>query len=208
LSFTIYRLLYLQTLGFSIAKREKLGKMRKPYLAALIAPLLVFFLSPSVAAQGSSHLDLKSGAFAVNSTIPSVYTCQGDDVSPALSWTGVPSRTKTLALIVKDPDAPNGNFVHWVLYNLPATETHLERNVPKERTLASGAAQGLNGFMKNGYMGPCPPPGKPHHYHFRLYALDIQITGLNPGDATADDVERAARGHVVASADLVGLYER
>ena len=170
--------------------------------------LLILFSSPPAAAHGALHLTLSSSTFTVNGMVSSAYTCDGTDESPALVWNGVPSGTKSLVLIVKDTDAPNGDFVHWTLYNLPAAETYLGQNVPKSDILPDGAMQGLNSAMTTGYMGPCPPPGKPHHYHFHLYALNVQLTGLKPGNTTADEVERAAQGHILASTDLVAVYGR
>jgi len=111
-----------------------------------------------------------------------------------------------MALIVRDPDAPMGSWVHWVLYNLPASVTGLRTAVPTAATLDNGAVQGVNGGGKSGYQGPCPPPGPAHHYHFRLYALGNKLD-LAAG-ATAHQVEQAVKGHVLASADLVGTFAR
>lgn len=112
----------------------------------------------------------------------------------------------SLALVMDDPDAPRGTFTHWVIYNLPPSPPSLEEDQPKTATTPSGVRQGTNSFGRSGYGGPCPPPGKPHHYHFRLLALDSQLS-LDPG-ASASEVEAAAKGHIVGSAELVGIFER
>lgn len=151
---------------------------------------------------------LTSPSFADGATIPSQYTCDGADRSPALSWSGSPEGTKSFALIVDDPDAPAGIWVHWVLFNLPAGTSGLPENVARKETLPElgGALQGRNDSRKTGYAGPCPPPGKPHRYFFKLYALDGPL-GLRAG-ATKGDVERAMDGHVLGSAQVVGTYAR
>jgi len=107
---------------------------------------------------------------------------------------------------VRDPDAPIGSYVHWVLYNLPANVSGLPAAIPTAPTIAQGAVQGVNGSGASGYQGPCPPPGAAHHYHFKLYALDVKL-GL-PLGATADEVEHAMNGHVIASAELIGTFGR
>jgi Raf kinase inhibitor-like YbhB/YbcL family protein len=158
--------------------------------------------------EGGSRmtLDLISPAFEDGETIPSTYTCEGDDVSPPLEWSGVPEGTRTIALICDDPDAPMGTWVHWVLYGLPADTTSLPEGVPADDVVAGGASQGKNDFKKIGYGGPCPPPGKPHRYFFKLYALDSELD-LAPG-ASKKDVEKAMKGHVLAQGQLVGRYKR
>ena len=174
----------------------------------LVASLFGFFVAAGLAAD-VTRLELQSSAFALNSRIPMPYVCTdvgGAEKSPPLAWRGAPAGTKTFALVVRDPDAPGGSFVHWVVYNLPANTTKLDADVPKTDTIAGSGNQGVNGFGNIGYQGPCPPPGQPHHYHFHLYALDTKLE-LKPG-ATADDVEQAAKGHALADADLVGIFER
>jgi Raf kinase inhibitor-like YbhB/YbcL family protein len=153
-------------------------------------------------------LILTSGAFTAGGGIPSKYTCDGADVSPALAWSGTPSGAIAFALIADDPDAPAGTWVHWVLFNLPANLTALPEGVSKTDQLANlgGALQGRNDFHRVGYGGPCPPPGKPHRYFFKLYALDATLP-LKAG-ATKQDVERAMRGHVLAETSLMGTYTR
>jgi Raf kinase inhibitor-like YbhB/YbcL family protein len=153
-------------------------------------------------------LKLSSSAFSDGSPIPAKHTCDGPDVSPALGWSGAPAGTKSFALIMDDPDAPAGTWVHWVLWDLPASFASLPENVPRTETLQSlgGALQGKNSWPKIGYYGPCPPPGKPHRYFFKLYALDVTL-GLKAG-ATKADVEQAMQGHVLAQTQLMGTYAR
>jgi Raf kinase inhibitor-like YbhB/YbcL family protein len=127
-------------------------------------------------------------------------------MSPALSWNTPPEATQSFALILDDPDAPGGTWVHWVLYDLPATERELPTSVPPEGKLPSGARQGRNDFGRTGYGGPCPPPGPGHRYYFRLYALDNKL-GLRPGSTRAQ-VDRSMRGHILAHAELMGGYRR
>lgn len=136
--------------------------------------------------------------------IPNKYTCHGSDVSPALTWTDPPEEAGSLAMIVDDPDAPSGTWVHWVLYDLPADARGLPEDVPKDLSLSNGARQGRNDFGKIGYNGPCPPKGKPHRYFFKLYALDSR-TNLRPGSSKRD-LERAMRGHILAETELVAKF--
>jgi hypothetical protein len=123
-----------------------------------------------------------------------------------LRWAGVPTATQSLVLIVDDPDASTGTWVHWVLYGLPATVTELPEDVARSQYIAGGARQGLNDFRHLGYGGPCPPPGKPHRYCFKLYALDMKLE-LRPG-LNKQEVESAMDGHILAQAQLLGTYQR
>lgn len=151
---------------------------------------------------------LTSSAFTDGSPIPGKHTCDGPDVSPALGWSGAPANAKSFALIMDDPDAPMGTWVHWVLWNLPAGMSALPENVPKADTLKAlgGALQGNNTWPRIGYYGPCPPPGKPHRYFFKLYALGASLN-LKAG-ATKADVEKAMQSHVLAETQLMGTYGR
>ena len=158
--------------------------------------------SPMAAASIPVH----SSAFESNQSIPVRYTCQGDNISPALSWGAAPSGAKSFALLCEDPDAPRGTFIHWVMYNIPPTETGLVENVPQLATLPNGAKQGMNGAGKIGYKGPCPPTGKPHRYYFRLYAVG-EMLNLS-GDVTRDLLMAAIQGHVVGMGELMGTYQR
>ena len=151
-------------------------------------------------------LQVTSTAFAEGQPIPARHAYDQQDISPALQWSGVPPAAKSLALICEDPDAPMGTWVHWVLYDLPPVGTGLSENVPKSPELANGAKQGVNDYKKIGYGGPCPPPGKPHHYYFKLYALDT-MPNLKPG-LTKKELLKAMDGHVIAEGQLMGTYQR
>ena len=154
-------------------------------------------------------LDLSSSAFAANGSIPTKYTCEGAGISPPLAWSGSPSSTKSFALIVEDPDAPDPAkptriVSHWVAYNIPATTTALVENASKSG-MPAGSAQGVNEGNKPSYMGPCPPIGS-HRYFFKLYALDTVLTGLkNPKKA---NLQQAIQKHVVDSTQLIGTYQK
>jgi len=158
--------------------------------------------------EGKSAMafSLSSQSFQNGSDIPKKFTCDGEDVSPELSWTDPPAGTNSFAFIADDPDAPAGTWTHWVLYDLPAETRDLPEGVPKEPQLANGARQGRNDFKKIGYNGPCPPPGKPHRYFFKLYAVDAKLN-LGAG-AGKHDVERALQGHTLGKAEWMGRYRR
>ena len=150
--------------------------------------------------------ELKSSAFQQGGDIPKKFTCDGSDVSPALTWSDVPAGTQSHVLLADAPDAPVGNWVHWVLYDLPANARELPEGVASVGELKGGGRQGTNDFRKIGYGGPCPPRGKAHRYFFRLYALDSKMN-LRPG-ADKSAVERAMKGRVLAQAELMGRYGR
>ena len=152
-------------------------------------------------------MNLSSSAFAQNGAIPKKHTCDGGDVSPALSWSGVPAQAKSLVLIVDDPDAPDPaapkmTWVHWVLYNIPPSANGLAEGV---KAPPAGTLEGLNDWQRAGYGGPCPPVGR-HRYFFKLYALDIVIPA--PSRPTKSAIEMASKGHILARAELIGTYER
>jgi len=154
-------------------------------------------------------LTITSSAFSQNGEISGKYTCDGKDVSPPLAWSGLPAGTKSLALIVDDPDAPDPaapkmTWAHWVLYNIPPGATGLPEGV-KSGDLPKGTKEGLNDWKRTGYGGPCPPIGR-HRYFLKLYALDVVLPDL--GKATKQEVETAMKGHILASAELVGTYKR
>jgi Raf kinase inhibitor-like YbhB/YbcL family protein len=149
---------------------------------------------------------LKSSAFASGAEISKKFTCVAADVSPALEWSGGPANTGSFALIMDDPDAPAGVWVHWVLWNLPAGAHSLPESVAKREQLEDGSRQGANDFRKIGYNGPCPPPGKPHRYFFHLYALDAKLA-LAPG-ATRQELDAAMKGHVLGQAEYMGTFRR
>jgi len=147
-----------------------------------------------------STLKISSSAFSQNGPIPANYTCDGSDVNPPLAFGNVPSFAETLALIVDDPDAPAGTWVHWVVWNIAAGTTGISENSCPE-----GAVQGMTDFRKRGYGGPCPPRGT-HRYFFKLYALDVSLS-LDQ-NSTKAQLERAMQGHIVAQTELVGVYTR
>lgn len=152
-------------------------------------------------------MKLESSDFAQGSIIPQRYTCGGENVSPHLEWGDAPAGTKSFALIVDDPDAPAGIWVHWLLYNIPGERRGLPENIETIPKLDDGILQGRNDFGKTGYGGPCPPHGHgPHRYVFKLYALDDDLE-LPPGAQKAA-LERAMQGHILAQAEIMGRYER
>ncbi|HTW95934.1 MAG TPA: YbhB/YbcL family Raf kinase inhibitor-like protein [Tepidisphaeraceae bacterium] len=157
-------------------------------------------------------IEITSPAFAPDHPIPSKYTQDGQNISPPLNWTELPWDTRELALIVEDPDAPKpypNPFIHWVIYKIPPDISGLSEAIPTDEILStpSGSVQGRNSAMKIGYVGCAPPPGHgPHHYHFRIFALDKPLE-LRPG-MTRDELRAAMAGHIVEEGDLVGTYER
>jgi Raf kinase inhibitor-like YbhB/YbcL family protein len=157
-------------------------------------------------ATAQAQLQLISSAFTQGSAIPSVYSCEGEDLSPPLAWSGGSVERRSLALVCDDPDAPRGTWDHWVLYNLPGQAAELTQGVPKVPELPSGARHGRNSWGKLGYGGPCPPPGNPHRYFFRLYVLDIMLN-LAPGASKAE-LEQAMTGHILGQGTLMGRYQR
>jgi len=172
-------------------------------LAILLLPLLVASSAPALAA---GSMILSSTSFGAGGDIPKKFTCDDQDVSPELSWNGVPEGTQSFVLLVDDPDAPAGDWTHWVFYDLPASAQSLRENVSKVVEPPGGGRQGYNDFHKIGYGGPCPPAGKPHRYYFRLNALDRTLNLR--GGANRKEVEQAMRGHVLAQSELLGKYGR
>lgn len=178
-----------------------------PMRAALWTLLVIAALAR--AEEKAMTLALTSSAFAHNGPIPARFTCEGANVSPALAWSGLPAGTRSLALIVDDPDAPDPaaprmTWVHWVLFNLPPSAKGLPEGVATQ-ALPSGARPGVNDFSTTAYGGPCPPVGR-HRYFHKLYALDTVLADLDrPRKA---DLERAMKGHVLAEAQLVGTYQK
>lgn len=188
--------------GFSVLKK----------LICVCIPLVVVWScqqgdTENKSNQGGQEMEIKlsSSAFENGGMIPTKYTCDGEDVSPPLSWSSVPEEAKTFALIADDPDAPMGTFVHWVLYNLPAEVKELPENVPSDKKLDNGALQGTNDFRNIGYGGPCPPGGT-HRYYFKIYALDTELD-LKPG-ITKSDLLKTMEGHILAQGQLMGKYQR
>ena len=172
-------------------------KSRNLALAGLMMSLLAPLLPTCVFA--GAQLQLTSPAISDGATIPTQFTCSGANQSPPLAWTGIPSSAKSLALLMEDPDAPAGTFVHWVVYDIPPTSTGFQEGVAEGKP-------GANGMGKNAYMGPCPPPGSPHHYHFRLFALDTNLAPTAAPNASA--LRAAINGHIIQSAELVGIFGR
>jgi len=154
-------------------------------------------------------LSLVSADFGPGASIPAIHTCDGSDTTPALSWSGAPPGTRSFALIVDDPDAPDPaapktTWVHWVLYNIPASATSLASSA-RGTNLPAGTRTGLNDWKKSAYGGPCPPVGR-HRYVHKLYALDVELPDL--GHPTKADLERVMREHVIARAELTGTYKK
>ncbi|HXW83237.1 MAG TPA: YbhB/YbcL family Raf kinase inhibitor-like protein [Candidatus Binataceae bacterium] len=173
---------------------------------AFLALLVGMYQVISAADQPGATLAITSTAFANSGPIGETYACTGSDISPELYWTGAPDGTRAWTLIVEDPDAPSGVFIHWVVYNLPRKLTTLAEDIPQNASLDTGGVQGVNGAGKIGYFGPCPPAGKLHHYHFKLYALDAKLN-VPPG-ASATTVKDAMQGHVLGTTELIGTFER
>jgi len=146
-------------------------------------------------------LSLESPEFLHNASIPKKYTCNGENLSPALKWHGAPAGTQSYVLIVDDPDAPMGTWVHWLLFNIPATMTHLD----EATQTPAGAISGKNSWDKQGYGGPCPPSGT-HRYFFKLYALDSKLT-VN-SSVNKQDILNAMQNHILESSELIGLYKQ
>ncbi len=176
--------------------------------SAAIAAGATMFVAGSAHNPGRHPMSfvLETKAFPKGGEIPARYTCSGNDLSPALSWSGAPQDTRSFALIVDDPDAPSGTFTHWIVYDLPAATHQLPESVSKTEDLSGGGRQGRNDFRRVGYGGPCPPPGKAHRYFFKLYALNAALN--LPAGASRQDVEGAMRGHVIAQAELMGKFAR
>lgn len=155
-------------------------------------------------------MQVTSQAFKAGDPMPKKHTCDGENISPRLDWNGVPPGAKSLAVIMDDPDAPPGTWIHWTIWNIPASATALAEGTPKTADLDDGSRQGrvygVKEFSRTGYFGPCPPPGKPHRYFFRLYALDVKLDLA--ASATRFDLDGAMKGHILASAELMGLYGR
>ncbi|MCI0381331.1 MAG: YbhB/YbcL family Raf kinase inhibitor-like protein [Gemmataceae bacterium] len=151
-------------------------------------------------------MQLTSTAFVEGAVIPTRYTADGDNLSPALTWSGAPGNAQSFALVCEDPDAPRGTWIHWVLHNLPADCTGLAEGASPKGSLPKGAKEGMNSWSKSGYGGPSPPAGKPHRYFFKLYALDTMLD--LPDKAGRQQLEDAMKGHLLATAQIMGKYGR
>jgi Raf kinase inhibitor-like YbhB/YbcL family protein len=180
------------------------------FLTITLGLLMIMVICGNETKGGATMtMQLSSPAFSARGAIPRLYTCDGDDISPPLGWRGLPPDTKSLALIVDDPDAPDPKapkrtWVHWLLYNLPVGTDRLEENVG-DTGLPAGTLSGLNDWGRPGYGGPCPPIGR-HRYFFKLYALDIQLPDL--GQPRKGELLQAMQDHILANAELVGTYQR
>jgi Raf kinase inhibitor-like YbhB/YbcL family protein len=152
-----------------------------------------------------AKLQLTSSSFEADSALPANYTCAGADVSPVLAWNEPPAGTQSFALVVDDPDVPTKTVIHWLIYDLPPATRALPEGVPTKAKLPDGSRQGKNDYGKIGYSGPCPASGAAHHYFFKLYALDYQ-TGLK-SKATAAEVDKAIKGHILAEAELIARFK-
>jgi Raf kinase inhibitor-like YbhB/YbcL family protein len=155
---------------------------------------------------GVPALNVSSAAFAPGGTIPVMYTCDGANISPSLSWSSLPKGTARVAIMVTDPDAPGGTFMHWVAYNIPSGTREIPAGAPGKNILPEGSDEGTNDFGRQGYGGPCPPRGKPHHYHFTVYALDTPLTISGKRDGRM--LLQALEGHLLAEGETVGIYQR
>jgi hypothetical protein len=177
-------------------------------LPPIILVVLALVLPAEVRGQeaSSSKIELKTTSFTPGGFIPKRFTCEAEDVSPALAWTDPPAGTQSFAIIEDDPDAPSGTFVHWLVFDLPAAYRRLPEALSGNDQLPGGGRQGTNGFSRIGYSGPCPPPGRPHRYFIRLYALDATLN-LRPG-ARRKELDAAMQGHILAQAELMGRYQR
>jgi Raf kinase inhibitor-like YbhB/YbcL family protein len=152
----------------------------------------------------TQSLNIESPVFNSGATIPDEYTADGRDLSPPLEWNGVPDEAEELVLICEDPDAPGGTFTHWLVYGIHPSRTKFPAGASKSPTDRVEYHQGMNSYNEVGYSGPNPPRGEPHHYHFRLYALDY-LLHLSPG-CSRNEVETAMQGHIIAEADFIGLH--
>jgi Raf kinase inhibitor-like YbhB/YbcL family protein len=189
---------------------------RRLAMAALAAINLLAARPPAAAEAGTmatfnlTSTDLKNGAQIAEAQVFNEFGCKGANQSPALAWSGAPAGTQSFALLVHDPDAPTGSgWWHWIVYNIPASTGSLPAGAgdPKRRLLPPGAVQGRNDYGSASYGGPCPPPGKPHHYHFQLYALKVAKLDV-PADASAALIGFNVRAQALGTAELVGLYGR
>lgn len=151
-------------------------------------------------------LELKSPAFENNDFIPDKYTCRGENISPPLNWSGVPEGTKSFALICDDPDAPRGDWVHWIIYDIPAETSNLSEGIKSQKILPDGSKQGMTDFRETGYGGPCAPPGPPHRYLFKLYALDAVLNFKTA--LTKSELLKAIEKHIIEQTKLIGKFQR
>ena len=191
-------------------KPERRARRITVFAMLFLPSLLVFLIlwqlrSVPVQGQARSSLQVSSASFSDGGSIPQQFTCDGADLSPQLEWHSAPPGTKSLAIVMDDPDAPM-LFTHWLVYNVAPGVRGLPQNASTHATSHQGAAEGTNSFGRFGFDGPCPPVGTPHHYVIRLYALDIRLD-LLPG-ATRRQVDSAIEQHIVAEGQIIGIYQR
>jgi len=180
-------------------------------LSVAIVAVVSFIVLPAYAANVKpkpepSNMKITSSAFQDGQRIPKEFTGDGKNISPPLSWIDAPANCKSFALICDDPDAPVGDWVHWVIYNLPGTSHELPSGIDKDQKLPKGTNQGKNSWGNTGYGGPAPPPGKVHHYYFKLYALDNSLSSNSP--LSKEQLLSNIKGHVLAECQLIGTYSR
>jgi Raf kinase inhibitor-like YbhB/YbcL family protein len=178
-------------------------------LILIILSLLITrpILPQTKSLNNKMEIKIKSSAFKEGEAIPSKYSCEGENVSPQLHWNEVSKEIKSYAIILDDPDAPGGDFVHWVIFNIPETMKELHENVTPSRNIPDEVMLGTNSFGRIGYGGPCPPSGKAHRYYFRLYALDTILHHVESG-STKQQLTNAMEGHIIATGKLMGTYKR
>ena len=178
----------------------------KPFRFALFTIALIpLLLSSACISNSGTGLTLSSPNFSDGGSLPVEFTCNGEDISPELEWSGAPTNSKSFALIMQDPDAPGGVFTHWMIYDMAISMIYLPKRMSPMAKVMGGSMQGTNDFGDVGYGGPCPPPGETHHYVFTLYALDVAKCGVS-GTFKGPDVLAAIRGHVLGQAALTGVY--
>ena len=180
---------------------------KKVLLISLITIFISSCKSQVETKRGGETMEIKltTTAFQEGEQIPKKYTCDGENISPPLEWSGIPQGTQSIALICDDPDAPMGTWVHWVVFNIPASLNKLSEKIPDNKVLEDGTSQGSNDFRKIGYGGPCPPGGT-HRYFFKIYALDKRVE-LTPG-ATKGKLLHEMSEHILAEGKLMGKYSR
>jgi Raf kinase inhibitor-like YbhB/YbcL family protein len=171
-------------------------------LLLLSSPAFAEDAAPQESESKAEPMSLTTNGFLDKMAMPTLYTCDGKDVSPKLMWSNLPTKTVTLALVMKDIDAPDGDFYHWIVFNIPKNMTELDQGAPAP----AGANFGLNSFTKATYSGPCPPKGTAHTYIFTLYALDSKIT--LPKDANGPALIAALKNHIISQVELTGVYSR
>lgn len=179
--------------------------MIKKWFSMLLFFFIVILTIGSMDLNGRNEMKITSNAFQNECMIPDKYTCKGQDISPSLKWEGAPPGTKSFVIICDDPDAPVGTWDHWLLFNIPASVTELNENIPDLPELANGIRQGKNSWGRTDYGGPCPPSGT-HRYFFKLFALDAMLD-LKPG-ADKKQIMRAMEGHILGKAELMGKFKK